>query len=151
MSDMHALRRLHSYSYQRAVPVIPAHVPACLWPVQLTYRYRKRAFACLSQSSQTLRSVGVQLISVEPSDPIVWPRGTAPPHFAPGSINMIHCNDQIFDARNWPVDDPVEHATMIILHCHMLFPDMKTPWVTTSLLYSTTSSFPCNVRPPLDF
>ena len=79
---------------------------------------------------------------------MVWPEGTSAPRFAPGSLNVIDCHEQFLDLRNWPLEDPVEQATVIVLRCYVLFGDLQN--IIASLLWGMESStvLPCNVRPP---
>ena len=87
----------------------------------------------------------MQVAVLEPSDPIFWPLGTGYPHFPPGSINVVDCQDGTIDFRNRNLDLTMEYGTLILSRCLAIYGDMEAPWVSTSFLYDTTQVYPCNV------
>ena len=88
----------------------------------------------------------MQMVTLEPSDPVVWPEGTGALHLAQGSVNMIDCQDGVLDLRNRNLNLTLEHATMSFYRCNVVFPDMFKPWTDLTYWYDATGIFPCNVR-----
>lgn len=87
----------------------------------------------------------MQVVSLEPSGQIVWPTGTSSPRLAPGSVNMVDCQDQFLDMRAWPVDVPIENATVILYRCQVIFPDLNHGISTQRVYVDSAIIFPCKV------
>lgn len=96
-----------------------------------------------------LCSVCVQVVTLQNSVPFQWPVLTSWPRTVPGSVNLINCQSQFLDIRNWPVDQPAEESTMLFLDCYILFPDLDHPLAALQWNIHTSISFPCDVRFPL--
>ena len=80
---------------------------------------------------------------------IVWPLRTVSPRFAPGSINLVDCQHEILDLRNWAPDDPTEDTILIWLDCVVLYPDLTNTLTTLAWIINSGAVFPCDVRPLL--
>ena len=80
--------------------------------------------------------------------PIEWPEGTTFPRAPLGSVNVIDCQDEFLDLRNWPVTGPKEEAAYVFIRCGVLFPDLNRTLTTLEWNIDTSINFPCDVRFP---
>ena len=88
----------------------------------------------------------MQIARLGVPSPVVWPAATFAPRFAPGSVNLIYCQDQVLDLRNWPADADSEEAILITYRCRELYADHLNFIAKTVLKYSCTFHMPCDVR-----
>lgn len=88
----------------------------------------------------------MQIVTVEPSDPVIWPAGsTTEALFAAGSVVMVDCQDQFMDLRALPVNSGMEDATLIFLRCQVLLPDLVEPLARVEWTVDSSRSMPCDV------
>jgi hypothetical protein len=90
----------------------------------------------------------VQVIRVDPSNPIVWPVGTDEYFFPAGTVNVMDCQDQLLDLRNRDHSFPIEFVTNVYWRCRCIFNDREKPWATVEYWIDSSGMFPCNVRLP---
>ena len=84
----------------------------------------------------------VQVVVLEAvSDAVFWPSGTSPPRFVQNSINLVDCQGGVLDVRILTFDQTLEHATLILYRCLVIYPDAKSSWVSTQYFYDSTGIF----------
>lgn len=88
----------------------------------------------------------MQVLKVVGFGPIVWPEGTEFPRAPFGSVNLIDCQGEFLDLRNWPTTGPKEEAAYVFIDCGVLFPDLDRTLTTLEWNIDTSINFPCDVR-----